>query len=139
MNLKRGMRFSIQALDEERKRITNGLTKEGYYKFNKDFVKFEVDSTINPGSVDVTMYLHKYKDSNNSPETNHRKYFINKVNFISVNSERIPLRPSVLQNNTTIKEDAKYSADEVQNTYNNFSRLNAVRFTNIHFEENEKD
>ena len=139
MNLKRGMRFSIQTLDDERKRITNILTKEGYYKFNKDFIKFEVDSTINPGRLDVTMFLHKYKASNNSPETNHRKYFINKVNFIPVNSKRIALRPSVLQNNATIKEGDKYSAAEVQNTYNNFSRLNAVRFTNIHFDENEED
>ena len=139
MNLKRGMRFSIQTLDDERKRITNVLTKEGYYKFNKDFIKFEVDSTINPGRLDVTMFLHKYKASNNSPETNHRKYFINKVNFIPVNSEGIALRPSVLQNNATIKEGDKYSAAEVQNTYNNFSRLNAVRFTNIHFDENEED
>lgn len=139
MNLKRGMRFSIQTLDDERKRITNILTKEGYYKFNKDFIKFEVDSTVTPDMVDVTMYLHKYKASNNSPETNHRKYFINKVNFIPVNSERIALRPNVLQNNTTIKEGNKFSAAEVQNTYNNFSRLNAVRFTNIHFDENEED
>lgn len=139
MNLKRGMRFSIQTLDDERKRITNILTKEGYYKFNKDFIKFEVDSTATPGMVDVTMYLHKYKASNNSPETNHRKYFINKVNFIPVNSKRMALRPNVLQNNTTIKEGNKFSAAEVQNTYNNFSRLNAVRFTNIHFDENEED
>ncbi len=139
MNLKRGMRFSIQTLDDERKRITNILTKEGYYKFNKDFIKFEVDSTVTPGMVDVTMYLHKYKASNNSPETNHRKYFINKVNFIPVNSKRMALRPNVLQNNTTIKEGNKFSAAEVQNTYNNFSRLNAVRFTNIHFDENEED
>lgn len=139
MNLKRGMRFSIQTLDDERKRITNILTKEGYYKFNKDFIKFEVDSTVTPGMVDVTMYLHKYKASNNSPETNHRKYFINKVNFIPVNSKRIALRPNVLQNNTIIKEGNKFSAAEVQNTYNNFSRLNAVRFTNIHFDENEED
>lgn len=139
MNLKRGMRFSIQTLNDERKRITNILTKEGYYKFNKDFIKFEVDSTVTPGMVDVTMYLHKYKASNNSPETNHRKYFINKVNFIPVNSKRIALRPNVLQNNTTIKEGNKFSAAEVQNTYNNFSRLNAVRFTNIHFDENEED
>ena len=139
MNLKRGMRFSIQTLDDERKRITNILTKEGYYKFNKDFIKFEVDSTVTPGMVDVTMYLHKYKASNNSPETNHRKYFINKANFIPVNSKRIALRPNVLQNNTTIKEGNKFSAAEVQNTYNNFSRLNAVRFTNIHFDENEED
>lgn len=139
MNLKRGMRFSIQTLDDERKRITNILTKEGYYKFNKDFIKFEVDSTVTPGMVDVTIYLHKYKASNNSPETNHRKYFINKVNFIPVNSKRMALRPNVLQNNTTIKEGNKFSAAEVQNTYNNFSRLNAVRFTNIHFDENEED
>lgn len=139
VNLKRGMRFSIQALDDERKRITNLLTKEGYYKFNKDFIKFEVDSTLTPGRVDVTMRLHKYKASNNSPETNHKKYYINKVDFIPVNSERIALRTKVLHNNTTIRRGNKYSAVDVQNTYNNFSRLNAVRFTNIHFDENEKD
>lgn len=139
VNLKRGMRFSIQALDDERKRITNLLTQEGYYKFNKDFIKFEVDSTLTPGRVDVTMRLHMYKASNNSPETNHKKYYINKVDFIPVNSERIALRTKVLHNNTTIRRGNKYSAVDVQNTYNNFSRLNAVRFTNIHFDENEKD
>ena len=85
------------------------------------------------------MRLHKYKASNNSPETNHKKYYINKVDFIPVNSERIALRTKVLHNNTTIRRGNKYSAVDVQNTYNNFSRLNAVRFTNIHFDENEKD
>ena len=44
--LKRGMDFSSANLDAERKRISQTLNDLGYYKFNKDFIHYEADSTV---------------------------------------------------------------------------------------------
>ncbi len=43
----------------------------------------------------------------------------------------------MLANNTIIEEGKPYSATDLQRTYNNFSRLQAVKYTNIRFEETE--
>ena len=43
-NLKPGMRFSVEALDNERKRIANLLMDDGYFRFNKDFIYFSADT-----------------------------------------------------------------------------------------------
>ena len=47
----------------------------------------------------------------------------------------IHLRKGVLKRNTYIKEDDYYSAEDLQNTYNHFGRLGAVRYTNISWKE----
>ena len=47
--LKRGMDFSSANLDAERKRMSQTLNDLGYYKFNKDFIHYEADSTGKQG------------------------------------------------------------------------------------------
>lgn len=136
-SIKEGGRFSIDALNGERKRITRLLNDNGYYRFNKDFISFDADSAdALKRQVDLTMYLHKYKFNNNSPEQNHRCYLINSIRYVSGDdSTRIPLRESVLHDNTSLREGKPYSATDLQNTYNRFARLAAVRYTNIRFTE----
>ena len=46
----------------------------------------------------------------------------------------IHLREKVLRENTFLEEGMPYSAKELQNTYNHFGRLGAVKYTNISFE-----
>lgn len=135
--LKRGMDFSNANLDAERKRITQNLLDSGFYLFNKDFIHYVVDTLGKDGKVDIELHLIKYRASNNSPEIPHKRFFINKVSYSNGggNSARIPLRKHVLENNTFIQEGKAFSATDVQNTYNNFARLQAVRYTNVHFEE----
>lgn len=133
--LHRGTPFSTDNLDGERKRISQKLLDNGYFKFNKDFVHYDADSTGKGDSVDVTLRLIKYRASNNSPETSHSQYRIGNVRYISGDGSCIPLRPKVMQSNNDIMSDSLFSATNLQNTYNNFSRLVAVKFTNIHFEE----
>ena len=67
--------------------------------------------------------------------TNHRRYFINSINYISGDGLRIPLRDRVLRDNTAMQTGRPYSAAALQRTYNNFARLSAVRYTNIRFSE----
>lgn len=133
--LKKGMIFSINNLENERKRITNILSDSGYYKFNKDYIIYEADSTRTNDSIDVNLKLMKFRANSKSPEKDHNRYYINKVNFTSADGDKIKLRRSVLSDNLAIKEGDPFCEHDLQTTYNNFARLQAVKYTNIRFEE----
>ena len=133
--LKPGMRFTVEALDNERKRISNLLIDDGYFRFNKDFIHFSADTITGSKDIGVTLHLMNYKANSNAPETPHSRYDIRKINYLSNDSDRIHLRHQVLLNATALKEGSPYSASALQRTYNNFARLQAVKYTNIRFVE----
>ena len=136
VTLRRGMLFNAANLDNERVRITKMLTNHGYYRFNKDFITYRADSIENTPYVDLTLVLHRFRN-NEVTDTLHQQYTIGKIQYRNGNAEDsvIRLRPSVLRANTFLEEDALYSAEGLQSTYNHFGRLGAVRYTNIAFRE----
>ncbi len=133
--LKQGMLFSVANLDGERKRITQLLNNLGYYRFNKEYISFEADS-VGKQDIDVVLILRKQRLSNGQ-EAPHQRYHVRNVVFESGDREDsvIHLRQGVLHRNTYVKEGDYYSADDLQNTYNHFGRLGAVRYTNITWKE----
>ena len=133
--IKPGMRFTVDALDAERKRIANRLLDDGYFRFNKDFIQFSADTIAGQKDIAVTLNLLKYKASSNAPETDHPRYEIRNISYLSNDSDRIHLRHRVLLNATALEEGKPYSASALQRTYNNFARLQAVKYTNIRFSE----
>ena len=133
--IKPGMRFTVETLDNERKRIAGLLSDNGYFRFNKDFIHFTADTIMGRKDIALTLQLRKYKPNNNSPEVGHTRYLIRDVLFQSNDSDRIHLRKQVLLNATAIKEGRPYDASALQRTYNNFARLQAVKYTNIKFTE----
>ena len=133
--LKPGMRFSVEALDAERKRIARLLADSGYFRFNKDFIQYDADTISGEKDIDLKLHLLKYKASSNQPATDHPRYWIRQVNFLSNDSLPIQLRHQVLLNATAVKEGLPYSASDLQRTYNNFARLQAVKYTSIRFVE----
>ena len=133
--IKPGMRFTVETLDNERKRIASLLSDNGYFRFNKDFIHFTADTIMGRKDIALTLQLRKYKPNNNSPEVDHTRYLIRDVLFQSNDSDRIHLRKQVLLNATAIKEGRPYDASALQRTYNNFARLQAVKYTNIKFAE----
>ena len=133
--IKPGMRFTVETLDNERKRIAGLLSDNGYFRFNKDFIHFTADTVMGRKDIALTLQLRKYKSNSNSPEVDHTRYLIRDVLFQSNDSDRIHLRKQVLLNATAIKEGRPYDASALQRTYNNFARLQAVKYTNIKFTE----
>ena len=133
--LKQGMLFSVANLDGERKRITQLLNNLGYYRFNKEYISFEADS-VGKQDIDVVLILRKQRLSDGQ-EAPHQRYQVRNVVFESGDREDsvIHLRQGVLRRNTYVKEGDYYSADDLQNTYNHFGRLGAVRYTNITWKE----
>ena len=133
--IKPGMRFTVDALDAERKRIANRLLDDGYFRFNKDFIQFSADTIAGQKDIAVTLNLLKYKANSNAPETDHPRYEIRNISYQSNDSDRIHLRHRVLLNATALEEGKPYSTSALQRTYNNFARLQAVKYTNIRFSE----
>jgi len=130
-----GTRFTVDRLDTERKRITELLNNNGYYRFHKDFIQFRADSALNSTDIDITLELLKYRVTGQMSETLHPRYFIRNVNFSGENGEKAHIRERILDDNTPIITGEPYSSSNLQRTYNNFSRMQAVRYTSIKLTE----
>lgn len=135
LRLKPGDRFTVSTLDEERKRITGILMDSGYYKFHKDFIQFDADSTQGSREVDLTLHLYPYRENSSAPLTAHPRYIIHNISYQPGDDGRLHLRRGVLENATALRMGHPFSATDLQKTYNNFGRLQAVRYTNIRFRE----
>ena len=133
--LKAGDPFTVTRLEEERKRITRILMDSGYYRFHKDFIQYGADSTAGQNQINLMLHLLPYRPNSGAPETLHPRYSIRNVTFSSNDSAKIHLRPRVLRRSTLIKEGDLFSATQLQRTYANFARMQAVRYTNIKFTE----
>lgn len=133
--LKAGMPFTVNRLDQERQRITTILSEHGYYHFHKDFIYFDADTTRGSRLIDLTLRLMKYRANSDAEETLHPRYRVRKVEFQSPDGEDIKLRQRILENSTMIELGQLFSTSALQKTYDNFSRLNAVKYTNVRFTE----
>ena len=133
--LRQGEPFTIGKLDAERKRITSFLMNRGYYRFHKDFISYSADSARQSNEIDVTMHLAKYRAGGQEQPVEHPRYRVRNVNFLRGQEGRGGLRQRVLENNTAIRQGEFFSSADLQKTYNNFGRLQAVKYTNIKFTE----
>ena len=133
--VKPGSVFSVNALSDERKRITSYLNNRGYYLFNKEFITFDVDSSMTDRIVDITMHLDLYRRNAHTELTQHPLYTVRSITYDRGDSPAF-LRKKVLELNTMLEQGRPYSSSALQQTYNKFARLQAVRYTNVHFTEN---
>ena len=145
------MPFDMNRLEEERVRITNHFQNNGYYLFNKDYIRYEADSTIQNRMVDVKMIV-ALPLQNDSVSHLHRQYQIGKVEvFCDVDEDdtaslkqiekngyqiffrdHLKVRPTVLADRIVLEQGRLYRESDVQATYNNLGRLYSVLSTNVH-------
>lgn len=133
--LRQGMRFDVNALNDERSRLTSLLRNNGYYRFHKEYITFRADSLREDRQVDLTLVLKPYR-TGEGLTTAHTRYKIGDITYASgaPDDSVIHLRSAVLRENTFLETGAHFSEDDLQNTYNHFGRLGAVRYTNISFQ-----
>ena len=160
-----GMFFDVNVLDAERQRITANLLRNGYYKFNKDYLFYTADTVRNTFLVDLTLHLNQYRRQPTDSLGPHPQYHIRHISFITdynmleasaensiqVNDslhyqgypiyfkDRLYLRPQVLVNNLHFEPGDLYNDRSVQRTYTNFGRLQALKYTNIRFLETQQN
>jgi outer membrane protein assembly factor BamA len=78
--------FDVDVLQEERVRIETLLRDSGYYAFTRDYVYFEVDSSLKSHLVDITLGIRNYPNTNSRGEilhTDHPVYTIRQVHMMT--------------------------------------------------------
>jgi hypothetical protein len=152
--------FNKPLLQSERQRIEDLLRDNGYFKFSKEYIYYEVkNSGTGSNEVDVTMHIKQNVSGYIDPVLKvrpHRKYFINDIvlnpyigrdtmikkndtilseGYKMLNSNKILIRPSTLITASRISPGDEYSLKEVNRTYSNLSNLGLFKFININFSE----
>lgn len=127
--------FTVSSLDNLRKRIATVLNDSGFYRFHKDFVTYTADSLQGTQGVNLVCRILPYRENSSAPPKPHPRYRVRSIHYRSSDGYDLPLRRSVLAENTVVKAGEWFSASDLQRTYNNFARLGAVRYTNITFRE----
>ena len=73
--------YNAYTLDEQRTYITNFLRNLGYYYFTHDYISYEIDSSFNNHTLEVTMIIDNVRDRNTGAKHPHKQYTINKINI----------------------------------------------------------
>jgi len=157
-SLKPDMVFDLDKLDEEREVITAYLNNRGYYEFTKEYITYDVDSTIGQNLCDITLRIRGVTRESLLPTdtvliTPHRKYFIGNINvhtrFKLLDSDYEPGDTArfgdiaILGNsNLTISDKLilctlnmdpgdLYTKDRIDQTYKRFTQLKVFRSVGI--------
>lgn len=152
--LHEGNPFDINVLSEERSRISKFIRSVGYYKFNKEDIRFSADTIRDQYIVDVTLKIgYHVEDGRSTPEL-HKQYKIGDVTYLSdikldshnadtlvrkgrkfLYNKKLRFRPGMLISNTQFKKGQLFNDTHLRNTYSNFTRLGAVALSNVYLEE----
>ncbi|HJV77879.1 MAG TPA: BamA/TamA family outer membrane protein [Paludibacter sp.] len=159
------MLFDVDVFNAERQRIASNLRQQGYYNFNKEFLSYSADSTLNAHKVDVTLEMRdNLKSSNDSVNKvifkrfNIRKVIFNvgadanadlanKVemdtvqfrDYMLISPKKRFLKLDALVQNTFINPNSLYSDDAVERTYSALNSLGPIKYVNINFKEVDKN
>jgi outer membrane protein assembly factor BamA len=164
-DLKPGNTFDVDVLDKQRETIKTEMRNRGYYYFNKDFVKYKVDSTVGNKEIAIHLYINNQtiKDELNDTiiKKKHSKFTINNINvYLSKNYKdkdkedfdtlsfknvmvhtdtsngwKLKYRPRMLNHAISLNKGGLYSLRDQQNTYKHLTELRLFKNVNISFED----
>ena len=139
--LKKGMPFDANILNQERSRITAYMNDNGYYTFNRDFIRYVADTIEGDHRVHLRMLVSEYVDPAVNESRRHQKYTIGRVQFSYDRSGGSPiwLRKSTLNNSVSLIPGELYRESDLTDTYSRLNRLPAVAATNVRLEYNDQD
>jgi outer membrane protein assembly factor BamA len=114
-----GSIYNAFTIDDERDRITDSLKNVGYFSFSKEYIFFEVDSSLNKHELDITLVIKDQQVTaegiqDSIIEIPHTQYFINNI---YINSNFDLLEPSTQLLDTLKIEIQPDSSSKLINTY----------------------
>ncbi len=167
--IKEDMNFDLDILDDERERITRYLRQKGYYKFTKNSITFNVDTTLGNKMVADTLIVnnpYEYTSDGKMLEKEHEKYTIRNVYFITdyqpqialrnssyletkqrieeqgrvfLYDEELKIKPEILLNNTLIEPGTEYNHRQVTKTHSLLLSMPIIQYDNIKFVEHYEE
>ena len=153
--IKPGMPFSVDGMEMERRRVTELLRNNGYYRFQKEHITYTADTTHHSNRVRLTMNVAGFVPAANAEPVNHKAYRIGKIYYVAnaglhLDDARLELcdtvdyddfqllynesqvvRTKKLLDNTHISPGELFSQENVDKTYSSFSQLPALKYTAV--------
>lgn len=151
-------------LENERLRLTSEMRNQGYFYFQKEYVEFEVDSTLTGELVDIKTIIKSPSviNSTNNEQTilSHLKYTIGQITLNTSFDPNVPNQPedSIHFENLTYENLSKldynphafvnklffstgeyYSQKNEERTYSRLTGLGNFSYINLGFNPNAKD
>lgn len=85
--LKKGMKYDLGLFDEERERITKILRNQGFFLFRKDFIRFEIDTTLGNQHLQLKLQikdpeLQYLQEGDTLSVTKHKQFLIRNIYVI---------------------------------------------------------
>lgn len=153
-NVKPGMLFDKEMLEEDRGTMNSIMRNVGYYSFSKENLYYRADTTLNSHQVDLYLSLYRNPDS-----TDHKRYRLRNVTITSgydvtddnnrdnfqnpdtfsrrgitiIHGKNNFLRNSTLLRNNYLRPGALYSDIASSITYSAYSGISAIKQTSINF------
>ena len=131
---RKGKPYSVNSLESERGRLYDLLVENGFYKFNKEYVHFRVDTTVGRQMADVEMIVRQAQGNADSTDLSHHRYHIGNISY-EFPLEKPFLRPKILRNATAISKGQLFRESDMSETYARMTRLSAVLATNVQEQE----
>jgi outer membrane protein assembly factor BamA len=152
--IKQGDIFDIDKIDEERNRITSRLLNMGYYRFNKNYIDFYIDSTVGKNEVAIKMNIalanQKVKGVDSVLNVNHEKFYIKNVqinytqdefsdNYLNFPFKGVGLiiqgkndvRVALFYKALMLKPGDLYSKEREEKMFRNYTSLGVFKTVNI--------
>lgn len=160
--IKKGNNYDVDELQKERERITNELNNNGYYLFTKEYIQYNIDTTLSNNQVNITLeiknFTKKIADSSDSVVTSpHQRFYINNVyilpdyiskkldagekdtiitnDYFILHTKNLRYKKRVLLNAIFIRKGELYQAKKTDDTYKRLAELKAFKSINIYFDQ----
>ncbi len=167
--LKTGEPYDEELLDAERVRITSEMKDRGFYYFSKNYITYEIDSSLHSHQTDISLYINRINENVDpatidfSPILDHHSFNLQNIYVRTDFNPRDPgasipldttllngihiisvdsnriIRDEILINNIFINQGDRYLQRDIDYTYNRLLDLNIFKFINIQFSEIKRD
>ncbi|MFT7156198.1 MAG: outer membrane protein assembly factor BamA [Parvicella sp.] len=156
--IRKNENFDTDKLEAERKQVTKLLLESGYYYFNKEFVFFKVDSSLNSHEVDISLgiqnYKYKVQGSDSLLSRPHKAYHIDQItiyadyrskedtskishtifkDIIVAHNRSLKIKPAVMYNAILFKEGELYQKSLEEATYKRINALGTYKAVSIQY------
>ena len=162
-----GERYDEEIMEKERERLTSELKDGGYYFFNRNYITFQIDTTLGTHQADINLYLNRVNENVGNPNASdiidHQKYKLRNIYvqtdynpkdpngsipkdttiyngyYILSNNKYKVIKDNVLIKNLFIKSGDLYLQRDLDMTYKRLQELNIFKFINLYFKEIPRD
>ena len=155
-----GKQYDADLLDAERTKITREMKMNGYYFFEKDYIRFDVDTSIGNRQIDLKCIINNplVRDSIKKDSLvpgHHKIYRVGKIfintqfnpksldfgctdtltynGYIFTYNKTLKFNPETLMDNLFLHSGKGYQINHVEQSYRRLGDLKTFRFTNISF------